>query len=516
MKGKISGIILVASLLTTALAKAQTNAPSSPAGTAEDLRIVTPGSPFGIAWGFLYGYTGSKAEQFMPQLRGLGAGFTKVYLFWNQIEPRKGQYDWTAVDSFVGQLKSPDEGLIALFSSSTWAVKKPSAMLPPSAANNPDDYYRFVYDVVKHCKGRVCYWQNDCEPNDPVYWSGTKEEFVAELKVFYKAVKDADPGAVVIVGGYDGLFNPPGTGTFQFPTQRASLDFYDYVFAEGRNAFDFFDLRLYADPYTIVARVDYMRKRMHDLGFDKPIICTEYGGPGLFEFSQNLQYVPLISTWMQSVQNPGTNGFSSADQSGSNKISALYAKMSTLAPQTQMFMVGCSPELEAKHDRIQSRDLVMRNVLAFSAGVQKTLYWDLHNDPQPRDNLMTLMYGKIALMDYAGGTFTKYYPTANAYKIMAKALAGLRAMKRVPVSGQPSIFLFEADRGDRGPACVVWQRRDAFSGEDSPAVPFAWAWTAKNATAIDVLGQTVPVKIADGQMHLDISLTPIFIEPADE
>jgi hypothetical protein len=509
MRSKTCELFLLAAFLCAIKTPAQTQPEAS-----NDLRIETPGSPFGIAWGFLYGYSGTKAEEFMPQLRELGAGFTKVYLFWNQLEPRKGEYDWSAVDAYVSQLKSPDEGLIAIFSSSQWAVKKPSAMLPPSIATNLDDYYRFVFDLVKHCKGRVRYWQNDCEPNDPVYWSGTKEEFVAELKVFCKAVKDADPSATVVVGGYDGLFNPPGTGMFQFPTQRASLDFFDYVFAEGRDSFDMFDLRLYADPYTIVARVEYMRKRMHDLGFDKPVICTEYGGPGFFEFPQNLQYVPMISTWMQSVQTPGTNGLPAGDKSGSNQIAALYAKMSTLAPQTQMFMAGCSPELEARHDRIQSRDIVMRNVLAFSAGVQKTLYWDLHNDPQGRDNLMTLMYGKIPLMDYEDGAFKKLNPTANAYKIMTKALNGLRAMKRIEIQGRPSIYFFEADRGDRGPAWVVWERRDAFSGEDSPAVPFARASDAKGATAMDALGKHVPVQVADGQMHLDVSVTPIFIEPA--
>lgn len=48
-----------------------------------------PGSPLGIAWGFLFGYSGTKAETFMPQVREMGGGFTKVYLFWNQIEPEK-------------------------------------------------------------------------------------------------------------------------------------------------------------------------------------------------------------------------------------------------------------------------------------------------------------------------------------------------------------------------------------------------------------------------------------------
>ena len=106
-------------------------------------------------------------------------------------------------------------------------MKRPSALLPPSPAKDPDDYYRFVYDLVKHCKGRVRYWQNDAEPNNPIYWSGTKEEFVAQLKVFHRAVKAADPAAVVVVGGYDGLFGPPGT--HQYPNQQAGLDFFDFV-----------------------------------------------------------------------------------------------------------------------------------------------------------------------------------------------------------------------------------------------------------------------------------------------
>src|SRR5262249_32560699 len=65
-----------------------------------------------------------------------------------------------------------------------------------------------------------------------------------------------------------GLFGPPGTRPF--PNQQVGLDFVDYVLKEGRNAFDLFDLRLYGDPYTIVARVDFMRQKMLALGCLKP------------------------------------------------------------------------------------------------------------------------------------------------------------------------------------------------------------------------------------------------------
>jgi len=81
-------------------------------------------------------------------------------------------------------------------------------------------------------------------------------------------------------------------------------------------------------------------------------------------------------------------------------------------------------------------------------------------------------------------------------------------------SGQAVDFSFRVNRGKRGPASVLWERRDAFSGEDSPAIPFDWPWTSKGATAIDALGQTVPVQVSDKRLHLSVSVTPIFIEPS--
>jgi hypothetical protein len=494
-------------------AQSATPAPLTNDAPAADLRITMPGSPLGVAWGFLYGYLNVKPEQFMPQARQLGAGFTRVCLFWNQIEPQKGKYDWTAVDAFVNQLNSPDEGLISLFSSSQWAVEHPSALLPPSPAKNLEDYHRFVRDVVRHCKGKVRYWQNDGEPNDPIYWSGTKEQFVAQLRVFHQAVKEADPSAVVVVGGYDGLFGPPGA--YQSPQQQAGLDFFDYVLKTGSNAFDVFDLHLYGNPYTIVGRVDIMRQKMRALGYEKPIICTEYDGPGFFGFYENLKYVSLLTPWTQSMLQTGTNGFSTPDQSGSNRIAELYKNMSTLAPETQMFLLGCSPELEAKYNRIQSRDLVMRNVFAFAAGVQKTLYVELKPFQIGRDNLMTLMWGKTELLDYENGSLQKRTPTADAYERMAKVFNGVRVVRQIRVPGKPSLFFFEMDRGARGPAYVIWERHDAFRGEDAPPVPFDWAWTTRPPTASDALGQVVPVQVADGRLHLNVSVTPIFFEPVE-
>jgi hypothetical protein len=473
-----------------------------------------PGAPLGIAWGFLYGYSGTKAEKFMPLVRGMGGSFTKVYLFWNQIEPEKGRFQWDALDAFVNQLNSPEEGLVSLFSTSTWAVEKPGTMLPPSPAKNPEDYYRFIHavvtHVVTHSKGRVRYWQNDSEPNSPIYWAGTKEEFVGQLKIFHKAVKDADPSAVVVAGGYDGLFNPPGT--HPIPGQEKGLEFFDYVMKEAADAFDVFDLRLYADPYTIPWRVDYIRGRMKAYGYEKPIIATEYGGPGFYEFLPNLRFAPLVMKWLQAVAAGHANGNPAAADAGQGGVRELYSKIDQLPQQTQMFMQGCSPELQAKFERIQARDLVMRNVLALSAGVQKTLYWALHSDTPDRDDVMNLMYGKIAMLGYQDGELKRRYPIADVYQRMAKELAGVETVTRQIVPLHPAVFLFEVRRHGKNPLYVVWEKRDVFSGEDAPATPFDFAWASSAAVATDATGQTTPVKLGAGRIGLDVSVTPVFIE----
>ena len=98
---------------------------------------------------------------------------------------------------------------------------------------------------------------------------------------------------------------------------------------------------------------------------------------------------------------------------------------------------------------------------------------------------------------------------------MAKGLSGVRGVKRIETPGKPSIFLFQLDRGQHSPSFVIRERRDEFTREDMPAVPFDWAWATGKATALDALGQVVPVQIADGRLHLSVSLTPVFVEPAD-
>jgi hypothetical protein len=378
-------------------------------------------------------------------------------------------------------------------------------MLPPSPAKEPEDYYRFVYELVRHCRGKVRYWQNDAEPNNPTFWAGTKEEFVSGLTIFYRAVKDADPDAEVIAGGYDGLFVPPTlTDKPPFPMQEAGLRFFDYVLDEGRNAFDIFDLRLYGDPYTIRPRIEFMREKMQRLGYEKPTVCTEYGGPSIFQFAANRQYRPWVAAWSQAVAGGQANPVAA-------EIAHLYEVMSTLPPETQMFMLGCPPELNDKLARIQARELVMRNLFAFAAGVGKTLYWQFLHAHGDRNDLMTLMFGKIGMVGEENGALTRRFPVAEAYVRMAAALRGLERVTQIETPDQPEIFLFRVDRGQRGSLYVVWQKRDPLAGEDEPGL-FRWKWSANTVSAIDALGETIQARLLNGEVQVPISVTPVYLD----
>jgi len=204
--------------------------------------------------------------------------------------------------------------------------------------------------------------------------------------------------------------------------------------------------------------VDHMRQMMRAHGFEKPVICTEYGGPNVFEFPANRKYIPLVAAWSQGVT--GSSGQSSAS-GGAGGVADLYKTMSALAPETQMFMQGCPPELDAKYQRIQARGIVVRNLFALSAGVQKTIYWYLPADPVEGDarfNVMTLMYGKIGLVAHSSQSFGDLRLGAEVFQRMAAALDGVERVTRVEVASQPSVVLFRVDRGTKSSVWVVWER----------------------------------------------------------
>jgi hypothetical protein len=436
---------------------------------------VLEGVRLGVVRGISYGLFG-KPDRFLPQLRELGAGLVRVYFYWSQVEPEPGRWSFDAVDAFLDQLDGSEEVWVTVCSSSRWATRQATDFLPPSPAKDLEAYRRFVDRLVRHCAGRVHYWQCDNEPsNVGLLWAGTADEYVAQLKVMYQAVKDADPDALVVLGGAP--FGLP-----ESPPDSPDRQFFDVLLRDGRDAFDLFDLHLYGEAGRIPADIETARGLMRALGYEKPRVAGEYNGP-------------WPNLYPEAVQ-------------------AMQAALASMPPQLQMFMRGCPPELEAKRHRINCREIVLRNLLALASGVRRTICWNLAPEIPGYENrlsVMDLLFGKLALLDYEGTEPTRRHPAADTFALVAGQLAGVDSVVRIEAPGRPSLYLFEVRRRGRGPLLVVWDQRDPFTGEDDPPVAFDWPWPEARAAAVDALGQAQPAEVGDGRVHLQVSITPLLV-----
>lgn len=167
--------------------------------------IMTLGIVRGISYGLF-----APPDPFVPHARALGAHLLRVYFFWSQLEPRPGEYHWDAVDALLAQLDGTEDLWITLCSSCPWATRVATDFLPSSPAHDQAAFADLVRQTVRHCGGRVRYWQCNNEPTNATLWSGTADDYVAQLRVMHDAVKAVDPDALVVLGGcgYDVLSSP--------------------------------------------------------------------------------------------------------------------------------------------------------------------------------------------------------------------------------------------------------------------------------------------------------------------
>ena len=271
----------------------------------------------------------------------------------------------------------------------------------------------------------------------------------------YRAVKEADPDAAVVLGGcgYDVFSSEPGSAPRQF---------FDHVADAGRDAFDLFSVHLYGDLASLPGYLATARQFMRAHGYLKPVLAGEHAGPQPFEF-------PEAMAVMQQVFAAGLRGGRRRSQSTDElaerarqetperrAMAALYERMGELPPRLQMFLAGCPAELEAKRDRINCRQVVMRTLLALAEGVRRTAYWNLAPEyPGPVDHLqmMHLMIGKLPLLGYRDGQLSVRHPAADTFALLARPAR--RRAGRVQGRGRRPArsCAFEVDRAERRARC---------------------------------------------------------------
>jgi hypothetical protein len=445
----------------------------------------------GATWSPVYGLPPAKAGTFMPALRALGGGFSRVTLYWTQLEPHPGTMRWDELDAYLDQIERPDEAMITIASASPWATRVKAAVFPSSPAKDPKAYYSFVRAVVEHCAGRVRYFQADTEPSNRFYWDASAADYAAQQRIFYRAVKDADPRALVVLGGSDGLFDPAGDDPL--PQQDATIAYLRTILRDTGNAYDLFDLHLYADPYTIPARVAFVRAEMRAAGHIRPIIASEVSGPGFFEFKANRRFAAALI-------GPGA---------GPDTVRQLKRSLADMPIAARMFLDAPGSAAAGRLLRVQSEDLVIRNVLALAAGIERTAWFAIPQDAADPDAPRSIINSPTGLFASTPQGIGAATPLAAVFARTAHALDAATSVTRI-ATDDDGVYAYRIAQRGRPALLLAWRRTPDRATPLAP-VETLLPWRARSCAAIGVDGSATQPICKAGRVSLALTDMPALL-----
>jgi polysaccharide biosynthesis protein PslG len=173
-----------------------------------------------------------------------GMTWVRADFYWGSIELRRGQFSWSATDTFVRAAQARGLRVLAMPDyTPSWARSGPSDKYPPT---NPSDYAAFVGALTqRYAPMGVHTWEIWNEPNNAMFWAPRADPvaYTRMLQLANAAIKHADPSATVVNGG----LSPAADNGHDV----APLTFLTSIYAHGgRGSFDAVGYHPYSYPYA--------------------------------------------------------------------------------------------------------------------------------------------------------------------------------------------------------------------------------------------------------------------------
>ncbi len=423
--------------------------------------------------------------------RDAGVRWTREELPWAYIEDSQGRYR-RDYDSRIGQVAAQGLGIVGmLLTTPTWARESScsgSYWCPPTTEHIPS-FANFAAWMVERYDGdgnadalgspRVAYWEIWNEPNDTALWPdiGTagvtrKQRYGDLLVAAYRAIKNADPTAKVLIGGmyvFDTISNITPEDGIVFLT--GSNGVFEQVPA-ARNAWDVFSLH----PY------------MPDRRPEAP------------EVHQSLPIEGRIKNTRAALDDPARGG-------RLDKPPIWVTEMGWCTVTTPLCGRSWTEDQQAD---FLSRSLV----IAQQSGVEHVSWFQLEdafNRPDEAFNSMAL------LRDLSGGDYSAK-PAYHAYATLAHQLAGA-----IPIGVGPVHTHVYDPRADRGSENEIYDYRYT---RDTTTIDVLWRTTGSSTMTFPVQageqvvqvglnGVETPLAPQGGTVTLSLSETPVIIVQRD-
>jgi hypothetical protein len=246
-------------------------------GPAADAGAQAVSSPFGVNSHVATRY-GIYQRQHVPLdvIASHNVSWVREEFRWDVIQPAPNRWDWGFSDEMVDKARQRGLNILGLLVYSVgWASPGAGAGSNQPAWTMPanlDAYRTYVTTVVGRYRGKVRAWEVWNEPNHGYFWrpAPNPAEYAALLRVAASAIRAADPGAKVVIGGVSG----------------ADIAFLEAaVAAAGWDSFDILAAHPYVAPKSpergrlVSGEIAKLQAFVARHGGGKPIWLTEIGWP---------------------------------------------------------------------------------------------------------------------------------------------------------------------------------------------------------------------------------------------
>ncbi len=375
-------------------------------------RQLRPDSPFGTH------VTATLPEPTNTLLasEAMGARWVRLHDFgdfchWRVVEPEKGRFVWR--DDEINELRRRGFTLLAnLGHPPLWAgradpKRKESGDWTNAAPRDPAEWETYIFRTVEHFRDRIRHWEIWNEPYGTGFFLGTPEEYAELLKIAYRAVKRADPQAVVI----GGCFTPSLEEWTRRVLAQDAMSFMDALSYHVYWSPPLTEAKSPTEPPLIAQQVRRYVELMRERGAVKPVYMSEGG-----------IRCPPFASWLPK------EGFSRGAPFGSHagatiNLTGLDAACGLVRGMVQMLSEG-----------------VVGIGYYYTGGARGAMPW-----------FSTMANGYYVIMDYDG----RPKPTMMAYSALEQQLDGAKAAHSIERDGL-AMHLFAKGRGA---VAVVWSEQ---------------------------------------------------------
>lgn len=158
----------------------------------------------------------AKSPEEYAVLHELGARLTRIPVYWGQLEPEPGKWDFREPDAFLDAANTYGVKVVAALGFDNNAAEQSVTGKLRGAYLAPEDlplFLEYVRRTVDRYRDRVHAWEIWNEPDLPHFWTGTMDEFYVVARETAATIREVHPQARIIgtaMTSLLGLYSTPG------------------------------------------------------------------------------------------------------------------------------------------------------------------------------------------------------------------------------------------------------------------------------------------------------------------